>query len=159
MRAGLAFPSIALCTPQPIAKLCLGVLGWTQAKGSRAFILDLRGNPGGLVDVSVNVARLWLDVRPTLFTVNAQQVGPGKRQLAHVLDCECAKGGARKGTVGTRRRRGAGRSFRSLLKKMHGTVVMHAVFAVLAARATRGHKQCMHIAIQGIRMRSPALSE
>jgi carboxyl-terminal processing protease len=31
-----------------------------QSQGARAFVLDLRGNPGGLLDSAVDVASLWL---------------------------------------------------------------------------------------------------
>ena len=37
------------------------------AQGARAFVLDLRGNPGGLVGAAVGVADLWLDGGPVFF--------------------------------------------------------------------------------------------
>ncbi|GMH42932.1 hypothetical protein BSKO_10854 [Bryopsis sp. KO-2023] len=40
-----------------------------EEQGVRAFILDLRNNPGGLVDAGMDVARLWLDGSPTIFKI------------------------------------------------------------------------------------------
>lgn len=40
-----------------------------EEQGVQAFILDLRNNPGGLVDAGLEVARLWLDGSPTIFNV------------------------------------------------------------------------------------------
>jgi len=37
-----------------------------------AFVLDLRGNPGGLLDVSVQIARMWLDDGMIVQTVDRQ---------------------------------------------------------------------------------------
>lgn len=37
------------------------------AQGALAFVLDLRGNPGGLVSAAVGVADLWLDRGPVFF--------------------------------------------------------------------------------------------
>ena len=42
-----------------------------QGLGADRFILDLRGNPGGLVDAAVGVAGLWLDAGPVLIEVRA----------------------------------------------------------------------------------------
>jgi carboxyl-terminal processing protease len=38
-----------------------------QSAGADRFILDLRGNPGGLVDAAVGVADLWLDTGVVLY--------------------------------------------------------------------------------------------
>ena len=38
-----------------------------RAAGSTRFILDLRGNPGGLVSAAVGVAGLWLDAGPVFY--------------------------------------------------------------------------------------------
>ncbi len=32
-----------------------------EGQGAQGFLLDLRGNPGGLLDASIDIARLWLD--------------------------------------------------------------------------------------------------
>eukprot|EP00232_Nephroselmis_pyriformis_P005125 CAMPEP_0182909044 /NCGR_PEP_ID=MMETSP0034_2-20130328/35535_1 /TAXON_ID=156128 /ORGANISM="Nephroselmis pyriformis, Strain CCMP717" /LENGTH=499 /DNA_ID=CAMNT_0025045269 /DNA_START=309 /DNA_END=1808 /DNA_ORIENTATION=- len=37
-----------------------------QAKGASEYILDLRGNPGGLVDSGLDIASMWLDGGSTL---------------------------------------------------------------------------------------------
>jgi C-terminal processing protease CtpA/Prc len=44
-----------------------------QRDGAEAFILDLRNNPGGLVNASVDVAGLWMDGarHPTVFQIEA----------------------------------------------------------------------------------------
>jgi len=41
-----------------------------EAKNVQAFVLDLRGNPGGLLDVSVQIARMWIDDGTIVQTVN-----------------------------------------------------------------------------------------
>ncbi len=54
-----------------------------QAQGAQAFILDLRNNPGGLLQAGIEVARLWLQDRTIVYTVNRQgafdsfAAGPG----------------------------------------------------------------------------------
>ena len=42
-----------------------------QAAGAERFLLDLRGNPGGLVDTAVAVADLWLDDGVILYEMQA----------------------------------------------------------------------------------------
>ena len=42
-----------------------------QADGAERFLLDLRGNPGGLVDTAVAVADLWLDDGVILYELQA----------------------------------------------------------------------------------------
>ncbi|RME57268.1 MAG: S41 family peptidase [Caldilineae bacterium] len=54
------------------------------AGGADRFILDLRGNPGGLVDAAVDVASLWLDDQPVL--VQRQADGEEKVFTAAVGD-------------------------------------------------------------------------
>jgi carboxyl-terminal processing protease len=41
-----------------------------EAKGADAYILDLRGNPGGLLQAGIEVARLWLNDGTIVYTVN-----------------------------------------------------------------------------------------
>jgi carboxyl-terminal processing protease len=43
-----------------------------QKQGAKAYILDLRNNPGGLLQAGIEVARLWLDDEPIVYTVNRQ---------------------------------------------------------------------------------------
>jgi carboxyl-terminal processing protease len=40
--------------------------------GAQGYILDLRNNPGGLLQAGVEVARLWLDTGTIVYTVNRQ---------------------------------------------------------------------------------------
>ena len=40
-----------------------------------AFVLDLRGNPGGLLQASIDISRMWLDKGSIVKTVNRQGVG------------------------------------------------------------------------------------
>ena len=49
-----------------------------KAKQADGFVLDLRGNPGGLLVASVEIARMWLDNGGIVRTVN--RIG-GKEQL------------------------------------------------------------------------------
>jgi len=39
---------------------------------AQAFVLDLRGNPGGLLQSSVAIAQMWMDNAPVVRTVNRQ---------------------------------------------------------------------------------------
>lgn len=48
--------------------------------GDTRLILDLRGNPGGYLDASVDIASWFL---PQGATVVREQIGPEKRELAH----------------------------------------------------------------------------
>ncbi len=43
-----------------------------QREGAQAFILDLRNNPGGLLQAGIEIARLWLDEGDIVYTVNRQ---------------------------------------------------------------------------------------
>ncbi|MGK7928943.1 MAG: carboxyl-terminal processing protease CtpA [Spirulina sp.] len=45
-----------------------------EAQGAMAYVLDLRNNPGGLLQAGVEVARLWLDDVPIVYTVNRQGI-------------------------------------------------------------------------------------
>ncbi|MBZ8180699.1 carboxyl-terminal processing protease CtpA [Oscillatoria salina] len=43
-----------------------------EAKGAKAYILDLRSNPGGLLTAGIEIARLWLNNATVVYTVNRQ---------------------------------------------------------------------------------------
>ncbi|NEQ67189.1 MAG: PDZ domain-containing protein, partial [Symploca sp. SIO2D2] len=43
-----------------------------ESQGADAYILDLRNNPGGLLQAGIEIARLWLDEGTIVYTVNRQ---------------------------------------------------------------------------------------
>ena len=43
-------------------------------KGANGYILDLRNNPGGLLQAGIEIARLWLSPSTIVFTVNRQGI-------------------------------------------------------------------------------------
>ncbi len=45
-----------------------------EDQGAEAYILDLRNNPGGLLQAGIEIARLWLDQGTVVYTVNRQGV-------------------------------------------------------------------------------------
>lgn len=45
-----------------------------EADGAKAYILDLRNNPGGLLQAGIQIARLWLDKGTIVYTVNRQGI-------------------------------------------------------------------------------------
>jgi carboxyl-terminal processing protease len=45
-----------------------------EEQGAQAYILDLRNNPGGLLQAGVEIARLWLDNQTIVYTVNRQGI-------------------------------------------------------------------------------------
>ncbi len=45
-----------------------------QQQGAQAYILDLRNNPGGLLQAGIEIARLFLDKGTIVYTVNRQGV-------------------------------------------------------------------------------------
>ena len=45
-----------------------------ENQGADAYILDLRSNPGGLLQAGIEVARLWLDQGTVVYTVNRQGI-------------------------------------------------------------------------------------
>ncbi|OAB63630.1 carboxyl-terminal protease [Leptolyngbya valderiana BDU 20041] len=45
-----------------------------ENEGADAFVLDLRNNPGGLLQAGIEVARLWLNDATIVYTVNRQSI-------------------------------------------------------------------------------------
>jgi carboxyl-terminal processing protease len=45
-----------------------------EKKGAAAYILDLRNNPGGLLQSGIEIARLWLNSGTVVYTVNRQGI-------------------------------------------------------------------------------------
>nr|WP_228059994.1 carboxyl-terminal processing protease CtpA [Plectonema radiosum] len=45
-----------------------------EKQGADGYILDLRNNPGGLLQAGIEVARLWLDSNVVVYTVNRQGI-------------------------------------------------------------------------------------
>ncbi|MGA1475374.1 MAG: S41 family peptidase [Prochlorothrix sp.] len=45
-----------------------------ESQGAEGYILDLRNNPGGLLQAGIDVAKLWLDRGPIVYTVDRQGV-------------------------------------------------------------------------------------
>lgn len=45
-----------------------------QEQGAKSYILDLRNNPGGLLQAGIEIARLWLDEGTVVYTVNRQGI-------------------------------------------------------------------------------------
>ncbi|MBW4667551.1 MAG: PDZ domain-containing protein [Cyanomargarita calcarea GSE-NOS-MK-12-04C] len=45
-----------------------------EKKGADEYILDLRNNPGGLLQAGIEIARLWLDSGTIVYTVNRQGI-------------------------------------------------------------------------------------
>jgi len=45
-----------------------------EQQGADAYILDLRNNPGGLLQAGIEIARLWLDAGTIVYTVNRQGI-------------------------------------------------------------------------------------
>ena len=45
-----------------------------EQQGADSYILDLRNNPGGLLQAGIEIARLWLDAGTIVYTVNRQGI-------------------------------------------------------------------------------------
>jgi carboxyl-terminal processing protease len=45
-----------------------------QKQGAKSYILDLRNNPGGLLQAGIEIARLWLPEGTVVYTVNRQGI-------------------------------------------------------------------------------------
>jgi carboxyl-terminal processing protease len=49
-------------------------IGRLEQQGATGYILDLRNNPGGLLQAGIEIARLWLDRGTIVYTVNRQGI-------------------------------------------------------------------------------------
>lgn len=45
-----------------------------EKQGANAYILDLRSNPGGLLQAGIEIARMWLEDSTIVYTVNRQSI-------------------------------------------------------------------------------------
>lgn len=45
-----------------------------ETQGAEAYVLDLRNNPGGLLQAGIEIARLWLDEGTIVYTVSRQGI-------------------------------------------------------------------------------------
>ena len=45
-----------------------------ESEGAEGYILDLRNNPGGLLQAGVEIAQLWLEPSPIVYTVDRQGI-------------------------------------------------------------------------------------
>jgi carboxyl-terminal processing protease len=56
-----------------------------EGKGANAYILDLRSNPGGLLQAGIEIARLWLDKGTVVYTVNRNGIQDSFSAAGHAL--------------------------------------------------------------------------
>ncbi len=56
-----------------------------EQQGASAYILDLRNNPGGLLQAGIETARLWMDSGTIVYTVNRQGVEGSFEANGHAL--------------------------------------------------------------------------
>lgn len=67
VRMPLTWPQDYLGNKAELRRLCS-----VQRDGAEAYILDLRNNPGGLVRVGLDVARIFLDGPAAIFNVSGR---------------------------------------------------------------------------------------
>ena len=56
-----------------------------EDQGASAYILDLRNNPGGLLQAGIEIARLWLEKGTVVYTVNRQGIQGSFEALGSAL--------------------------------------------------------------------------
>ncbi|MBW4468428.1 MAG: PDZ domain-containing protein [Pegethrix bostrychoides GSE-TBD4-15B] len=62
-----------------------GAIRKLEAEDANAYILDLRSNPGGLLQSGIEVARLWLDEGTIVYTVNRNGIQDSFSALGQAL--------------------------------------------------------------------------
>ena len=59
----------------PMRRLnCAHAIARLEKQGADSYILDLRNNPGGLLQAGIEIARLWLNKGTIVYTVNRQGI-------------------------------------------------------------------------------------
>lgn len=56
-----------------------------EEEGADAYVLDLRNNPGGLLQAGIEIARLWLDEGTIVYTVNRHGIQDSFSANGHAL--------------------------------------------------------------------------
>jgi carboxyl-terminal processing protease len=56
-----------------------------ETQGAEAYILDLRNNPGGLLQSGIEIARLWLNQGTIVYTVNREGIQDSFDATGHAL--------------------------------------------------------------------------
>ncbi len=56
-----------------------------ERQGADAYVLDLRNNPGGLLNAGIEIARLWIDQGAIVYTVNRQSTIGSFEASGHAL--------------------------------------------------------------------------
>jgi carboxyl-terminal processing protease len=67
--------------PQEVAQAIQNL----DQQGAQAYILDLRNNPGGLLQAGIDIARLWLPDSTIVYTVNRQGIQDSFTALGNAL--------------------------------------------------------------------------
>ena len=57
----------------------------SEAKSVAGYILDLRGNPGGLLRAGIEVAQMWIDSGPIVFTIDRNGISDSADATSSIL--------------------------------------------------------------------------